>query len=50
VVLHSYSAPGDGHGIFEWPRFYEVEANGERFVDWVGRLIAGQQVDDVLSN
>jgi hypothetical protein len=47
VVLHSYTAPGDGHGIFEWPRFYEVEANDERFVDWVGRLIAGQQVDDV---
>jgi Pectinacetylesterase len=47
VVLHSYTAPGDSHGIFEWPRFYEVEANGEKFVDWVGRLIEGEEVDDV---
>jgi hypothetical protein len=29
VVLHSYTAPGNGHGIFEWPRFYEIEVNGE---------------------
>jgi hypothetical protein len=21
VVPHSYTAPGHGHGIFEWPRF-----------------------------
>jgi hypothetical protein len=47
VVLHSYTAPGDGHGVFEWPRFYELEVNGERLVDWVDRLIAGKPVDDV---
>jgi hypothetical protein len=47
VVLHSYTAPGDGHGIFEWPRFYDVKTNGEKFVDWVAMLIAGQPVDDV---
>jgi len=29
VVLHSYTAPGKGHGILEWPRFYEMEVNGE---------------------
>jgi Pectinacetylesterase len=47
VVLHSYTAPGAGHGIFEWPRFYELEVNGVKLVDWVARLIAGDPVDDV---
>jgi hypothetical protein len=47
VVLHSYTAPGDGHGILEWPRFYELEVNGEKLVDWVTRLIEGKPVDDV---
>ena len=47
VVLHSYTAPGDGHRILEWPTFYEVEVNGEKFVDWVSRLIEGESVDDV---
>ena len=43
VVLHSYTAPGDGHGIFEWPKFYELEVNGEKLVDWVTRLIEGNR-------
>jgi Pectinacetylesterase len=47
VVLHSYTASGAGHGIFEWPRFYELEVNGVKFVDWVTGLIAGDPVDDV---
>jgi hypothetical protein len=47
VVLHSYTAPGKGHGIFEWPKFYELEVNGEKLVDWVTRLIEGKSVDDV---
>jgi hypothetical protein len=47
VVLHSYTAPGHGHGILEWPRFYQLEVNGEKLVDWVRRLIAGKPVDDV---
>jgi hypothetical protein len=47
VVLHSYTAPGDGHGILEWPRFYKLEVNGEKLVDWVTRLIAGEPVNDV---
>jgi Pectinacetylesterase len=47
VVLHSYTAPGDGHRILEWPRFYELEVNGEKLVDWVSRLIEGEPVDDV---
>jgi Pectinacetylesterase len=47
VVQHSYTAPGDGHGIFEWPAFYELEVNGVRLVDWVDALITGQPLDDV---
>jgi Pectinacetylesterase len=47
VTLHSYTAPGHGHGIFEWPRFYELEVNGEKLVDWVRTLIAGKPLADV---
>jgi hypothetical protein len=47
VVLHSYTAPGHDHGIFEWPKFYEIEVNGEKLVDWVTRLIEGKPVADV---
>jgi hypothetical protein len=47
VVLHSYTAPGDGHRILEWPRFYELEVDGKRLVDWVTRLAEGKPVDDV---
>jgi hypothetical protein len=50
VVLHSYTAPGDGHGIFEWPAFYEMEVNGVTLVDWVTRLIAGEPIDDIHCN
>jgi Pectinacetylesterase len=47
VVLHSYTAPGDGHRILEWPTFYELEVHGERLVDWVARLVEGKPIDDV---
>jgi hypothetical protein len=47
VVQHSYTAPGNGHGIFEWPAFYELEVDGVRLVDWVDALIAGEPLDDV---
>jgi hypothetical protein len=47
VDLHSYTAPGGGHRILEWPRFYELEVNGEKLVDWVDRLIEGKPVEDV---
>jgi hypothetical protein len=46
VDLHSYTAPGDGHGIFEYKAFYELEVNGEKLVDWVTKLIEGEPVDD----
>jgi hypothetical protein len=47
VVLRSYTVPGNGHGIFEWPKFYEIEVNGKKLVNWVTRLIAGEPVADV---
>ena len=47
VVLHSYTAPGQGHGILEFPKFYELEVNGVKLVDWVTALIAGEPLDDV---
>ena len=45
--LGEWPAPGDGHGIFEEPAFYEMEVNGVTLVDWVTRLITGEPLDDV---
>jgi hypothetical protein len=42
VALHSYTAPGDDHGIFEWDKFYELEVNDVTLVDWVDALLDGQ--------
>ncbi|WP_206050925.1 pectin acetylesterase-family hydrolase [Nocardioides speluncae] len=47
VVQHSYTAPGNGHGILEYPMFYELEVNGVALADWVAALLAGQPLDDV---
>lgn len=47
VRLHSYTAPGDDHGLFEFDKFYEIEVNGVRLVDWLEALITGQPLDDV---
>jgi hypothetical protein len=47
VVQHSYTAPGRDHGILDLDRFYEIEVNGVRLVDWVDALIAGEPLDDV---
>jgi hypothetical protein len=47
VALHSYTAPGNGHGILERPTFYELEVNSEKLADWVSRLIEGKPVNDV---
>nr|WP_214661912.1 pectinacetylesterase family protein [Streptomyces polyasparticus] len=46
-IVHSYTAPGDDHGIFEWDKFYEIEVNGVRFADWVDDLITGEPPGDV---
>ncbi|TMR15526.1 hypothetical protein ETD86_27030 [Nonomuraea turkmeniaca] len=47
VRLHSYTAPGDDHGLFEFDKFYEIEVNGVRFVDWLDALITNEPPDDV---
>jgi hypothetical protein len=47
VDLHSYTAHGDGHGIFEEGAFYRMEVNGEKLADWLSKLIEGEPVDDV---
>jgi hypothetical protein len=47
VDLHSYTAPGEGHGIFEYDDFYETEVDGVRLVDWLDALVAGDPLDDV---
>jgi Pectinacetylesterase len=47
VVQHSYTAPGREHGILDLERFYEIEVNGVRLVDWVDALLKGKPLDDV---
>jgi Pectinacetylesterase len=47
VVMHSYTAPGEEHGIFEYDAFYELEVNGVTLVDWIAALLAGTPLDDV---
>ncbi len=47
VNLHSYLAPGDGHGIFEFEKFYTLEVNGVRLIDWIKALVDGTPLDDV---
>jgi hypothetical protein len=47
VVQHSYTAPGDNHGIFEFEVLYEIEVNGVTLVDWLVALLGGEPLDDV---
>jgi hypothetical protein len=47
VVLHSYTAPGQGHGILEFEMFYDMEVNRVKLVDWIAALIDGEPLDDV---
>jgi hypothetical protein len=47
VVQHSYTAPGEKHGILDLDTFYEIEVNGVRLVEWVEALLAGEPLDDV---
>jgi hypothetical protein len=47
VVQHSYTAPGENHGVLDLDTFYEIEVNGVRLVDWVEALLAGETLDDV---
>jgi hypothetical protein len=47
VNLLSYIAPGDEHVVLTDEQFYTETVNGEKLVDWVTRLIAGEPADDV---
>ncbi len=47
VVQHSYTAPGNDHGIVGGGEFYGMEVDGVTLVDWVAALIAGEPLDDV---
>ncbi len=47
VNVASYTAPGDDHGVLQYPTFYTEEVDGQKLVDWVSQLVAGEQVDDV---
>jgi hypothetical protein len=47
VSQHSYTAPGEHHGIVKGHGFYLMEVNGVRLVGWVKALIAGEPLNDV---
>jgi len=47
VTRHSYTAPGEGHGILEFDIFYDMEVNGVRLVDWLKALINNEPLEDV---
>ncbi|GIF20366.1 hypothetical protein Ate02nite_30960 [Paractinoplanes tereljensis] len=47
VTLHSYTAPGADHQIFELDKFYGTTVNGVRLVDWLKDLVTGKPPADV---
>ena len=47
VRLHSYTAPGTGHGLFEFDRFYDLKVHDVRLIDWLEQLVAGKPPGDV---
>lgn len=47
VDQHTYVAPGAEHQILDIDKFYEVEVNGIRLVDWVKALLKGRPLGDV---
>jgi hypothetical protein len=47
VNLLSYTAPGSEHTLLSDGPFYAEEVGGQRFVDWVRRLVERKPVQDV---
>jgi hypothetical protein len=47
VNLHSYTAPGANHGIFEFDSYYDLKVNNVRLVDWLKQLTTGKPPGDV---
>lgn len=47
VTLHSYTAPGASHGIFESDSYYDLNVNNVRLIDWLKQLTTGKPSGDV---
>lgn len=47
VPVHSYTAPGADHQIFELDKFYEIKVQGVRLVDWLTTLVTKDPPKDV---
>jgi hypothetical protein len=47
VTLHSYTAPGDGHGLFEFDSYYDLTVDDVRLIDWLRQVAAGKPPGDV---
>ncbi len=47
VPLHSYTAPGRNHGLFEFDTYYDLKVDGVALTDWLKRLITGRPATDV---
>jgi len=47
VTLHSYTAPGANHEIFEGGDFLDLKVNNARLVDWLKQLVTGKPPSDV---
>jgi hypothetical protein len=46
-ALTSESAPGEGHGLFEFADFHDTDVNGTKLVDWLDALVTDEPPDDV---
>ena len=47
VNQFSFTAPGDDHTLIQSDDFYTMEVEGVALVDWLSRIVAGEEVDDV---
>jgi hypothetical protein len=47
IDLHSYTAPGDDHVVFDNDSFYSEDVDGVALVDWATALVTGEPPDDV---
>ncbi|MEV4510534.1 pectin acetylesterase-family hydrolase [Dactylosporangium sp. NPDC049525] len=47
VRLHSYTAPGDDHGLFEFDKFYTIKVRSVRLVTWLDALVGDAPPVDV---
>ncbi|BCY08501.1 pectin acetylesterase-family hydrolase [Actinoplanes sp. L3-i22] len=47
ITLHSYTAPGADHQIFEPDKFYSLAVNGVHLSDWLGKLVTDDPPADV---